>query len=146
MVIRDGASSIELTPREVGAAGTPAEGDLGINVAATAGVTAVGGPFAGRNDTVWIGRDDWASFLEDLRELDRTRHGEAHVIAMSPAEFQLTVFATDAAGHLAADGWVGREYAARNEVAHDRVCFSVEIDPGVFPQLLRQFEGLDLGG
>jgi hypothetical protein len=61
---------------------------------------------------------------------------------MSAAEFQLAIFATDPAGHLAADGWVGREYAARHEVAHDRVCFSVEIDPGVFSQLVRQFETL----
>jgi hypothetical protein len=39
MVIRDGDSSVEITRREMGASGTQAEGDLGVNVAATAAAT-----------------------------------------------------------------------------------------------------------
>jgi hypothetical protein len=140
MVIRSGSESIEITLREMGPEGTPAEGDLGVTV------TVSGPAFAGRNDTVWIGRDEWAGFLEDLRELDRTRRGEALVRAMSPEEFQLAVFAADRAGHLAAEGWVGREYMARNGVVRDRVTASLEIDPSDLPALVRQFAALAFAG
>jgi hypothetical protein len=146
MVIRDGASSFEITLREAGPPGTPAEGDVGVNVAATTPATGVGGPFAGRNDSVWIGRDDWAAFMEDLRELERTRRGKAHVRAVAPAELELTVSATDRAGHMAAEGWVGREYAGRNGDFHDRVCFRIEIDPSTLPHIVRELEGISLDG
>jgi len=103
MVIRDETSSVEITLRETGATQTPAVGDLRINVAVTAVATVVGGPFTGRNDTVWIRRDEWAGFLQKLRELERIRRGKAHLSAMSPAEFQVTIFITDGAGHVAAE-------------------------------------------
>lgn len=146
MVIRDEASSVEIALREVGAPSTPSEGDLGVRVAATAAANGVGGPFAGRNDTVGIRYDQWADFLESLRELERTRQGEARVTAMSPAEFQLAVFATDRAGHMAAEGWVGREYGGRDGAFHDRVCFSIEIDPSTLPEIVRQFEAISPAG
>ena len=142
MVIRDETSSVEITLRETGAIQTPAVGDLRIEVAVTAVATVVGGPFTGRNDTVWIRRDEWAGFLQDLRELERIRRGKAHLSAMSPAEFQLTIFITDRAGHVAAEGWVGREYAGRLAAAHDRACFYVQIEPSTLAQLIREFEAL----
>ena len=140
MVIRDGSASFEITLREMGPVGTPAEGDLGVDVAVRSGA------FAGRNATVWIGRDEWGGFVEDLRELERARRGEALVTAMSPNEFTLAVFATDRAGHLAAEGWIGREYAARNGVLRDRACFSIELDGGAFPRLVSEFERLSTAG
>ena len=146
VVIRDEASSVEIALREVGAPGTPSEGDLGVRVAAMAAANAVGGPFAGSNDTVGIRYDQWADFLEGLRELERTRRGKAHLVAMSPAEFQLAIFATDRAGHMAAEGWVGREYAGRDGVFHDRVCFRIEIDPSTLPLIVRQFEAISPAG
>ena len=139
-------SSVEITPREMGVVGTPSSGDLGIGVAATTAATVVGGPFAGRNDTVWVGREPWSRFLDALRELDRTRCGEARVSAMSPAEFQLSILTTDRAGHVAAEGWVGRQYAGRAGAAHDRVCFSIRIEPSILPQLVREFEALAPAG
>jgi hypothetical protein len=146
MVIGDGTSSIEITLREMGAMGTPASGDFGIDVRATTGATIVGGPFTGRNDTVWIGRDEWNQFLTLVRELDRTRHGEARVTAMSPAEFTLRLVVTDHAGHLAAVGWVGRQHAGRTDDEHDRVCFRIEIDPSTLSHLVSQFAALAAAG
>jgi hypothetical protein len=146
MVIRDDASSVEIALLRVGAPGTPTEGDLGVRVAATAAANGVGGPFAGANDTVGIRYAEWTDLLEALRELERTRQGEARVMAMSPAEFQLAVFATDRAGHMAAEGWVGREFGGRNGVFHDRVCFRIAIDPSTLPHILRQFEAISPGG
>ena len=146
MVIRDEACSVEITLREVGTSGTPSEGDFGVRVAATAAASGVGGPFAGTNETVLISYDEWTNFLEGLRELERTRQGEARVGAMSPAEFQLAIFATDRAGHMAAEGWVGREYALRTEAFHDRVCFRIEIDPSTLPHIVKQFEAFSPPG
>lgn len=122
----------------MGPAGTPSEGDLAVDVAAVGRAAA----FAGRDATVWIERDEWAGFLDELRALEGTRRGEAHVTAMGPEEFRLAVFATDPAGHMAAEGWVGREYVGRTGVLRDRVCFTVVIDPSTLPQLVRQFETL----
>ena len=146
MVIRDETSSVEITRREVGQTGTPAAGDLGVDVAVTAGATVAGGPFSGRNHTVWIGREAWHGFVEDLRELERTRRGDAAVLAMSPAEFQLTLFVTDRAGHLAAEGWVGRQHAGRSAAAQDRVCFRIQLDPSTLVTLAHEFEALTPAG
>ena len=136
MVIRDASTSITVALRESGPAGTPAEGDLGINVSVD------GQAFGGHNDTVWIGRDDWAAFLRNLRELERTRRGEAHVKAMSPEEFQLAVFASGKSGRLVAEGWVGRDYTGRAGTLRDRVSFSVELDPTRFAALVAEAASL----
>lgn len=146
MVISDATASVEISLREMGPVGAPGEGDLGIDVAATAGATSVGGPFAGRNGSVWIRGDDWGRFLQALRELERTRRGEAGVEAMSPGEFRLVVIVTDRAGHVAAEGWVGRRYGARSSVVHDRVSFRVELEPTTLPLLVRQFEAIAPAG
>lgn len=146
MVIRDQTASIEIALREMGPAGTPAQGDLGVNVAASTAATSVGGPFAGKNESVWIGRDDWARFLEDLRAVEHGRRGEASVESMSPGEFRLLIIVTDRAGHLAAEGWVGRRYAARHGVEHDRVSFSIELDPGSLALLVSKFETIAAAG
>jgi hypothetical protein len=100
MVLRDALTSITVVLRESGPVGTPAEADLGINVSVD------GQAFGGHNDKVWIGRDDWAAFLQNLRELERTRRGEARVKGMSPEEFQLAVFPSGNSGRLVAEGWV----------------------------------------
>ena len=142
MIIRDETSSVEIALLEMGLAGTPASGDVRFDVAVTASATIPGGPFTGRNDAVWIGRDVWAGFLADLRTLERTRRGVARVSAMSPATFRLTVLATDRAGHMAAEGWVGRQYAGRGSDEHDRVCFSVQLDPSALAQFVSEFEAL----
>jgi len=133
MVVRGGSASFEITLREVGPTGTPGEGDPGVAVAFA------GAAFAGRNDAVWIGRHEWAGFLEDLGVLERTRRGEAHVTAMSPEEFRLALFASDRAGHLAAEGRVAREYAGRHGALRDRASFSFALDPATLPTLVRQF-------
>jgi hypothetical protein len=140
MIVRDDRTSLEITLRELAPVGTQSEGDLGVNVAVS------NGAFAGRNDTVWIGRDDWQGFLGALKELDRTRRGDARVRSMSPDELELVVLATDRAGHMAAEGWLGRTWYARDAFVHDRVSFGIEIDPSLLPGLIRQFEALATAG
>ena len=92
MIIRDGGQSLEITTREMGPPGTPAEGDLGLNV------RVVCAAFSVRNESVWIQRSDWKQFVEDLAQLERTRRDQAVLTAMSPNEFQLELFAADRPG------------------------------------------------
>ena len=146
MIIQDGTSTVGIALREMGPIGTPGGGDLGLDIAATTAATVVGGPFMGRNNTVWIERDVWARFLDDLHAFDRTRRGEVDLQAMSPAEFRPTILATDRARHVTAEGWVGRQYAGRAAAAYDRVCFRIEIDPSVLPQLVRELDSLAPAG
>src|SRR5918992_2348958 len=136
MILRSGAVALEITLRERGPEGTPSAGDLGLNVHVG------GGEFSGRNDTVWIGRDDWADFVAGLDALERTRQGKASVKAMNPEEFELEVLSVDRAGHMAAEGWVGRVRYGRMGTLRDRASFSIEIDPSTLPALVREIAGL----
>jgi hypothetical protein len=135
MIIRDGGQSIEITTREMGPPGTPAEGDLGLNVRVLCA------EFSGRNDSVWIQRSDWNQFTDDLAQLERARKGQAILSAMSPNDFHLKVFASDRAGHMKAAGWVGREFSGRNGIVN-RVSFEIEIDPTTLSILAEQFGAL----
>jgi hypothetical protein len=137
MIIRDGSqSSLDITVREPGLSGAPVELDLGLNV------IAICGTFSGRNDDVWVRRLDWNQFARSVAELEQTRRGEAIVSAMSPNDFHLRIFASDRAGHIMAEGWVGRAYSARGGILENRVSFGIEIDPTILSLLAQQFESL----
>lgn len=137
MIIRDDAQSLEITLNERGPAGTQAASDLRLNV----GVVCPA--FSGRNDTAWVQGFDWDRFIEDLQRLDKSRRGEATLTAMSPHDFQLRIFAADKAGHIIAEGWVGRDYyAVQSTVKEHHVSFGIEIDPSILPPLIEQLEAL----
>jgi hypothetical protein len=137
MIIRDGSQSLEITARERGPAGTPGELDLGLNV------SVVCGAFSGRNDSVWVHRPDWNQFARDLAQLEQTRNGQAVIGAMSPRDLELRIFASDKAGHIMAEGWVGRDsYSARGQVLENRVSFGIEVDPTTLSLLVQQFDSL----
>jgi hypothetical protein len=83
-----------------------------------------------------------ARFLVDLRELERTRRGEACVEAVNPGEVCLAIIVTDRAGHVAAQGYVGRRFPGRDVLLQDRVSFSIELNPTDLPFLIMQFEAV----
>lgn len=132
MIISSGSDSLEIRLRER----LQVSGDVCLAVAVRSAA------FSGSNDEVWISRSDFEDFLSALHGLDRNRRGKAELVAMSPTDFMLTVKAVDSAGHLSAEGWVGREYAGRNDDMRHRVCFWLELDPSRFPALARQLEAL----
>jgi hypothetical protein len=137
VIIRDDSQSLEITVEERGPAGTPAASDLSLNVV----VSAKG--FTGRNDAAWVAGSDWNSFIEALRKLDRTRSGQAVISSMSPNDFQLSIFASGPAGHMFAQGWVGRGYySVRSLLLENHVSFGIEIDPSTLPDLIQQLETL----
>jgi hypothetical protein len=132
MMIASGSNCLEITLRER----LQVTGDVCFAVAVRSAA------FSGSNDEVWISRSAFEDFLAALRELDRKRRGKAELLAMSTTDFMLTVKAVDSAGHLSAEGWVGREYAGRNDGMRHRVCFWLELDPSTLPALACQFEAL----
>lgn len=61
--------------------------------------------FSGQSET-WVLAASWASFLHDLRELERSRRGRATLQSINPSELRLELYASDALGHMAFDGEV----------------------------------------
>jgi hypothetical protein len=140
VVIRAGSESLEITIKERRPAGNQDAGDV------RASVTVKSTGFAGHYDEVWISRRDLEDFVVALHALDRKRAGHAELVAMSPNDFTIHISAVDRAGHLAAKGWVGREYVGAKRDLRDRVCFYLELDPSVFPQLVGEIEAFGSGG
>lgn len=122
--------------RKRGARGTQSEGDLCLEIAV------VSAGFSGRYDEAWVLRDDWSQFIAELTQLEKARRGQALITASSPNDFQLRVFASDRAGHIKAEGWVGREYSGRPAALGHHVSFEIEIDPTALPALLQQLAAL----
>ncbi len=56
--------------------------------------------FAGCNDEIWIELKELSRFLEQLRDCEQKRVGQALLESMSPEEFQLTVRNIDSSGHF----------------------------------------------
>jgi hypothetical protein len=51
-----------------------------------------------------VTRSDLKAFFEGLRKLEHTRKGKAVLISAAPDEFEVTVQAVDAVGHMAVIG------------------------------------------
>jgi hypothetical protein len=133
--LRSGADSVELAWRERIDTGQ-AQGDTRWSV------SVVMKAFCGATETVWLGRHELADFLRALQALDRDRRGRAELVAMSPSDFTLAITATDHAGHLAAEGWVGADFMGHGGNLRHRVSFSIEIEPSTLPDLVRAFQRL----
>jgi hypothetical protein len=90
--------------------------------------------FAGRVQ-VWILREEWANFCQQLTRLEQERRGSATVESISPRELRLTIRSTDLAGHMAVDGEVGY----RGVFGETLLSFApIDFDPTLLPQLARE--------
>jgi len=92
--------------------------------------------FSGRAFT-WIWPDSFDRFLDQLGRLEVLRQGAAEVEGMSGADFWLRIYATDRAGHLAAQGRIGSQGAHQHSLT-----FGFDLDPGTLPWILGQFRRL----
>jgi hypothetical protein len=84
--------------------------------------------FAGHADGHVVGAH-WLQFVADLRRLEQSRKGAARLVSASPGEFELTIGAVDATGHIGVSGVLsyrrpGVEYRPRQ-----RLEFGFPIDP-----------------
>jgi hypothetical protein len=95
--------------------------------------------FAG-DTTEWVIAPAWNTFVSELRELERTRRGQAVLQSDVGHTFLLRLLATDQAGHMAATGVVRymRTWtdAGALELSFGRIAF----EPTTLPDLLRFVE------
>ena len=84
----------------------------------------------------WIHEEAWAAFLADLSTLERTRQGTASLEAMSPDELSLRFRATDRAGHMAIDGFLGFRGTHTAKMTFSEIRF----DPSELPRIMRELE------
>ena len=88
---------------------------------------------------MWILRQVWIDFCEQLTRLEAERRGSATVESMSPKELRLTIRSTDSAGHMAVDGQIGY----RGVFGETLLLFApIDFDPSVLPQLVREACGM----
>src|SRR5215471_19014737 len=121
---------LELEVTELGAASTPAHGDVRLSITVrTGGYSAA--------DHSWVIRPDLDRFLQELRALDQSRQGKAVLVAPSPDGFRLEFYSTDSAGHMAVRGQLGRtdRYGFLSQLR-----FGFAFEPDKLPAVLAYFE------
>jgi hypothetical protein len=90
--------------------------------------------FTGRIDT-WILRRAWLHFCDELSLLEGRREGAATVESISPKELRLIFRATDRAGHMAVEGFIGY----RGTLGEVLLSFSpIPFDPTTLPTIFRE--------
>ena len=136
ITLGDDSSHVEVAVAEVQpvAPGTPG-GDVRLILRVQRGA------FAGAVD-VWIDRDGWAQFLDQLVALERNRAGEATLRSVSPGELVLTVRALDRAGHMGVEGEMTQySYATGPELQTNHLRFAtIEFDPTLLPPLIDELK------
>ena len=132
MILRDEHSTLQLS------LSTHDTGDDDVYLIAEASTKG----FVGRNTSVGVSRRSWDAFIADLQTLEATRTGEARLISMSPADFELQVRSYNGARHIRVAGFVGDYVISRDVTDVARVPFRIEIDPSTLAALVTAFEQL----
>jgi hypothetical protein len=137
MILHDGNDFIELKMAERTPAGLPSAGDVRFNARVQFST------FSAESD-VWVDAPALRSFVEQLREVERTRQGGAILVSMSPGELRLEIRATDSLGHVGAVGELGRWCRGTLDGRFwSSVAFGIPFDPSLLAGLLEEFELLD---
>jgi hypothetical protein len=136
MVIRGDDNWLEINVADRIPADLPTPEDFSISIS----VSSHG--FAGRGSS-WIAVEAMTQFIDELRELEKQRHGSATLEGMSPGSFQLRFWSINRRGHMAVAGRISKEIM-QNEAApyqpfHHSVEFAFELDPTDLPRVLAEF-------
>lgn len=122
----DGQSSVSLTNWKRNTT------DAGFySVQATITVQSYG--FTGTYDEVWFFQDEFAAFVQALRQFTRAHEGEARLESMSPKEAMVSVRRLDAAAHVLIEVQVARWLFHRNRSFLNSVSVAFELDPSQLP-------------
>ena len=84
----------------------------------------------------WIGRDELAAFLRDVKTLDERSSGGVTLESLSPNELRLSLVAIDGLGHFAAEGTFGRRIHDVNAEFWHSISFGFELDRGQIQEVL----------
>jgi hypothetical protein len=136
MILQGDDATLEIVLGELVPAGRPDAGDLRLMARLTSG------EFTGCNDSAWVSASMWQSFLTELRRVEEQRSGEARVLSMSPSDFALRIFVRDRAGHVAAEGHVGKDLMWSTGAHAAHIPFRMELDPSTLLLVLSRFRDL----
>ncbi|HET7109376.1 MAG TPA: hypothetical protein VFI41_00775 [Gemmatimonadales bacterium] len=89
-------------------------------------------------DHVWVSPNDWQSFVQAFRELEQRRRGAAELLGVVPEEFRLRFQVYDLAGHVWLQGHMLRPSWLPGRSV--RLDFHLEVDAGMLPAALREFQ------
>jgi hypothetical protein len=139
VIIRDDNNWVEIEAVDRVASRLPTPGDVEVSVAVCSE------KFAGQG-FAWLDAGRLATFLKELEELERVRHGAAEIQAMSADDFRLRIWSVDRRGHIAIGGMVSK-IIRRGEAGPYRhtLEFGFEFDPTLLPRILVGFREIALG-
>ena len=130
MRIEGDSSSLEIDRSEVGPPGTPGDGDVLFNVSVNvAGYSAA--------DQAWVVGHDLDLFVEELRNLESRRQGQATLAGASTDDLRLEFPSTDSIGRMAVRGHVGWNHPSGFLL---QLRFGFDFEPDLLPNLIRYFE------
>ncbi|HYK88951.1 MAG TPA: hypothetical protein VE398_09285 [Acidobacteriota bacterium] len=101
-------------------------------------VAAAADSFCGTNKRISIDANSLLEFVLSLERVERDRRGEAHLSAMSPDTFELTIRVIDPLGHVSARILLGHGRYEGNRHLRSRLAIEFGFDPTCLPSLLRQ--------
>jgi hypothetical protein len=126
MIIEQGTNYVEL---EIS---SPAPGSKARRLSVGVGR----GDFRGVLAEVSLEPGELEAFVKELRDLEKSRQGQASLSAENSLEFKLVIASTDRSGHLEVSGNLARS----DREASASIAFRFDIDPSALPQVLRDFE------
>jgi hypothetical protein len=98
--------------------------------------------FSARVDELRSVAQEWREFVLSLRNLERTRQGEARVSSMDPSQFSIRVFSWSSGGHLALEGHIGRYHSCEYGLALQQLRFGMDVPGDQFGALVAVAESI----
>ena len=140
MEIREGHNCVTIEPVDRLPADLQSAGDVELSVEVASE------QFSGHGFT-WIAAPALAAFLNQLRDLEAKRRGEATIEGLSPGEFRLRVWSVDRRGHVAVGGLVTKRiHKGEGSSCRHAVEFGFEFEPTLLPKVLAAFQAIAEGG
>jgi hypothetical protein len=139
MEIRELGNCVTIEPVDRVRVGTRSAGDVELSVEVSSQ------QFSGCG-FAWVAASAFATFVGQLRELEKRRQGEATLVGLSPEEFRLRIWSVDRRGHLAVGGLVTKRVHLGQAGPYDHALeFGFEFDPTLLPRVLVDFQAIAEG-
>jgi hypothetical protein len=98
--------------------------------------------FAGAYHKVRFFREDFAAFVQALREFSVAHKGEARLESINPDEAVVSISRLDGAGHILVEAQVSRWQDVRDRSFRNLVSFAFELDPSQLPDVVRSLAAI----
>jgi hypothetical protein len=139
MLIRENENWVEMDAVDHVHSNPPACGDLKLSIAVNSN------KFSGQA-FAWIDASTFASFMQQLGELEHDRQGSAAMEGISPGAFFFRIWSIDRLGHVAIAGRIAKQVHTSDVATFQHaVEFGFEIDPTSLPKILAEFSKIAQG-